>query len=92
MINLIRTFEDGDQDSISCLVREVDLSKLPKHAAIVLCHEVVSPIRQISSSNVVKVLHMGFSRGLDSEPHQEGARLYIVTEFFLDSVHDLVSV
>ena len=73
-------------------MREVALRKLPKDAAIMLCHEAVSPLLQMGSSNIVKILHVGFSRGLDSEPYQEGARLYIVTEFFLDSVHDLVSV
>ena len=49
----------------------------------------VTPLLQSDSSNVVKVLHIGFS---DSEHLQADTRLYIITELFFDSIHDLVSV
>ena len=81
------TLKDSDQESLPCLVKEIDLSKLAKREVIGLCLEVVSPTFQTGSSNLVEVLHVGAS-----EPDQLGTRLHIVTELFTDSVRDLVSV
>ena len=80
-----------------CLIREINLSKLSKGAAQKLCREAAAPLFQTKSPNIVKVLHAGFSEegtapeGNPAEPLEQGIRLHIITELFLDGVHSLVS-
>lgn len=90
--------DDHHKETLPCLTREIDLSKMSKGAAQKLCREAAAPLFQTESPNIVKVLHAGFSdEGTDlvqrssGEPLEEGIRLYIITELFLDSIHSLVS-
>ena len=56
-----------------------------------MCNGVVTPLLHHSSSNIVKVLHVFSTESEDSEDDL-GSKLYLVTEHFVDSVHDLVSI
>ena len=89
------------QVTTPCLIREINLSKLPKGAAQKLCRKAAAPLFRTRAPNIVKVLHVGFSDkegGTDpegnhsaAEPLEQGSRLHIITELFLDSIHSLVS-
>lgn len=89
--------DDNQPVSSPCLIREINLSKLSKGAAQKLCREAVAPLFQTESPNIVKVLHAGFSsseggiKGNSAEAFEQGIRLYIITEQFLDNIHSLVS-
>ena len=89
--------DDHHQVSIPCLIREINLSKLSKGVAQKLCHEAAAPLIQTESPNIVRVLHAGFSgegadpEGNSAKPLDQGTRLHIITELFLDSIHSLVS-
>ena len=79
------------EGQLPCLVREIHLKELSKDAASRLCREVLTLLVQTNSVNVVKVLTVACSENNEKpERNQKDARLYIVTEFFVYSIHDLV--
>ena len=90
-----RTFKDGNQrSSLPCLIREIDLQKLSKGAALNIFSEMVTPLSWCESTSLVRVLHQ--ECGSDNNEgqqlhHLEGDKLYITTELFIDSVQSLVS-
>ena len=83
---------EGEQQSFPCLVRELDLKKLSKGEANRLCREILMLLVQSSSDNVVKVLMVAYSENGQSKLIDRDAKLYMITEFFVYSVHDLVRV
>ena len=81
----------GDQPSSLCLLREIDLTTLPKGALNNFCNRVVTPLLHSGSTNTVAVLHIGFSNSMTAELNRQSTKLYLVTEAFCDSIHELVS-
>ena len=88
--------ENSKKSSHACLVREIDLQKLSKGAAINLCRQTVTPLAWCDSSNIVKVIHREILNEIDIDADQpgqcpQGARALVITDFFYESIHSLVS-
>lgn len=90
-----RTLRDNNEKSShTCLVREIDLQKLPKGGALDLCHQTVTPLTWCDSSNIIKIIHREILTENDADqPGQcsQGARALIITDFFYESIYSLVS-
>ena len=86
--------ENNENSAHACFVREIDLQNLPKGAALNLCHQTVTPLAWCESSSIVKVIHWEIlNENAAEQPgqHLQGARARIITDFFYESIHSLVS-
>ena len=87
--------ENNEKSSRACCVREIDLQKLPKGAALSLCHQSVTPLAWCESSSIVKIVHREIfdeSNADQTGQHLQGVRARIITDFFYESIQSLVSV